>query len=40
MQSTLTVTNSTFIDPDDLAFCPVCEMDRMPVGGCSQTRRS
>lgn len=24
--------------PDDLAFCPDCLMDRLPVGVCNRTR--
>ena len=23
-------------DPDGLAFCPDCKMDRMPVGACDR----
>lgn len=26
-------------DPDGLAFCPDCEMDRLPVGVCHRTRK-
>lgn len=27
-------------DPDSLAFCPECLMDRLPVGACNRTRQS
>lgn len=27
-------------DPDSMAFCPECLMDRLPVGVCSRTRNA
>lgn len=27
-------------DPDSLAFCPDCQMDRMPAGACGNAPRA